>query len=57
MQPERMQCPGHRPGKRKWTKLRIWNMFVMGVGYAALAYLFIWGVVYLLVLANEWVGK
>ena len=46
--------PHGRREHRRRTRFRIWNRFVMAVGYLALAYGLVRGVIYLLVLAEEW---
>ena len=46
--------PKGRREHRRHACFRIWNRFVMGVGYLALAYSLVRGVIYLLVLAEEW---
>ena len=46
--------PPVRRRRRRWGPRRIWNYFVMAVGYLAIAYNVIRGIIYLLVLAEEW---
>ena len=46
--------PPVRRRRRRWSPRRVWNYFVMAVGYLALAYNLIRGIIYLLVLAEEW---
>ncbi len=46
--------PTARRERRRRTRFRIWNRFVMAVGYLTLAYSLVRGVVYLLVLAEDW---
>ena len=46
--------PLARREHRRRALFRIWNRFVMGVGYLALAYGLVKGVIYLLVLAEDW---
>ena len=46
--------PHGRRERRWYSRFRIWNRFVMAVGYLALAYGLVWGVIYLLVLAKDW---
>lgn len=46
--------PPVRKRKRKWGVRRIWNYVVMTIGYLAIAYNLIRGIIYLLVLAEEW---
>ncbi|MBQ7656883.1 MAG: hypothetical protein IJI53_10110 [Clostridia bacterium] len=53
-----MQKPENHPPvrrrRRKWGPRRVWNLFVMAVGYITLAYSLVRGIIYLLVLAEEW---
>lgn len=51
--PNPSRPPEPRPRRRR-PRLRLWNLFVMAVGYAALAYTLVRGVIYLLVLAQDW---
>ena len=46
--------PGGRHKHRRFTRLWIWNRFVMAVGYLALAYGLVRGVIHLLAMANDW---
>ena len=46
--------PMARREHRRRARFRIWNHFVMAVGYLALAYSLVRGVIYLLVLAEGW---
>ena len=46
--------PPVRRRRRRWGPRRIWNYFVMAVGYLAIAYNVIRRIIYLLVLAEEW---
>ena len=46
--------PMARRQHRRRACFRIWNRFVMAVGYLALGYSLARGVIYLLVLAEEW---
>lgn len=46
--------PHGRWEHRRHPRFRIWNRFVMAVGYLALAYGLVRGVIYLLVLAEDW---
>ncbi len=46
--------PNARREHRRRARFRIWNRFVMAVGYLALAYSLVRGVIYLLILAEEW---
>ncbi len=46
--------PSARRRRRRHARFRIWNRFVMAVGYLALTYGLVRGVIYLLVLAEEW---
>ena len=46
--------PPIRKRRRRWGLRRIWHYFVMTVGYVAIAYNVIRGIIYLLVLAEEW---
>ncbi len=46
--------PSARRQHRRRARFRIWNRFVMAVGYLALTYGLVRGVIYLLVLAEEW---
>ncbi len=46
--------PMARREHRRRARFRIWNHFVMAVGYLALTYGLVRGVIYLLVLAEEW---
>ena len=46
--------PHRRREHRRHARFRIWNRFVMAVGYLALAYGLVRGVIYLLVLAKDW---
>ena len=47
-------APRRRVRKRRRGFRRVWNGFVMLAGYAAILYFLARGVVYLLVLAEEW---
>lgn len=46
--------PYRRREHRRHARFRIWNRFVLAVGYLALAYGLARGVIYLLVLAKDW---
>ena len=46
--------PHGRREQRRHSRFRIWNRFVMAVGYLTLAYGLVRGVIYLLVLAKDW---
>ena len=46
--------PNVRREHRRRSRFRIWNRFVLAVGYLALAYGLVRGVIYLLVLAKDW---
>ncbi len=46
--------PNGRWERRRHPRFRIWNRFVMAVGYLAMAYGLVRGVIYLLVLAKDW---
>lgn len=46
--------PPVRRRKRRWGPRRVWNIIVMTIGYLAIAYNVIRGIIYLLVLAEEW---
>lgn len=46
--------PHGRRERRRHSRFRIWNRFVLAVGYLALAYGLVRGVIYLLVLAKDW---
>ena len=46
--------PPVRKRRRRWTPRRVWNCIVMTIGYLTIAYNVIRGVIYLLVLAEEW---
>ena len=43
--------PRERPRR---PRFRLWNLFVMAVGYFTLAYSLVRGIIYLLVLAEDW---
>ena len=43
--------------RRRGIRRRIWNLFVMVVGYATIAYYVARGVVYVLVLIEDWISK
>ncbi len=57
MRPMETYHPTSRREHRRRLRWRIWNRIVMGIGYAAIAYELVRGVIYLLVLAQDWVGK
>lgn len=42
---------------RRQARWRVWNRIVLAIGYATIAYHLVRGVIYLLVLAQDWVGK
>ena len=46
--------PNGRRERRRRSRFRIWNRFVLAVGYLALAYGLVRGIIYLLVLAKDW---
>ena len=46
--------PMARREHRRRARFRLWNRLVMAVGYLALAYSLVRGVIYLLVLAEGW---
>ncbi len=46
--------PPIRKRRRRWRPRRIWHYFVMAVGYCTIVYQLIRGLIYLLVLAEEW---
>ncbi len=52
--PNPYYSPNGRRERRRRSRFRIWNRFVMAVGYLALAYGLARGVIYLLVLAKDW---
>ncbi len=54
MQPRANEHPPVRRRKRKRGIRRIWNYFVMTIGYLSITYYLIRGIIYLLVLAEEW---
>lgn len=54
MQPMNSYHPSSRRERRRATRIRVWNRIVMAIGYAAIAYNLVRGVIYLLVLAEEW---
>ena len=54
MQPMNSYHPSSRRERRRATRIRVWNRIVMVIGYAAIAYNLVRGVIYLLVLAEEW---
>ena len=49
--------PTSRREHRRRARWRVWNRIVLGIGYASIAYHLVRGVIYLLVLAQDWVGK
>ena len=57
MQPMTPYRPDSRRQRRRRARWRIWNRIVLVIGYAAIAYELVRGVIYLLVLAQDWVGK
>ena len=54
MQPAAPFQPPSRRERRRQTRRRVWNRIVMAIGYAAILYNLVRGVLYLLVLAEEW---
>ena len=52
--PNPSYSPIERREHRRRSRFRIWNRFVLAVGYLALAYGLVRGVIYLLVLAKDW---
>lgn len=46
--------PPVRKRRRRWGPRRVWHYIVMTIGYLAIAYNVIRGIIYLLVLAEEW---
>ena len=46
--------PASRRERRRRARFRVWNRIVLAIGYAAIAYNLVRGVMYLLVLAEEW---
>ena len=57
MQPVTQYQPASRRERRKRARWRVWNRIVLAIGYAAIAYHLVRGIVYLLVLLEEWTGK
>lgn len=49
--------PSSRREHRRQARWRVWNRIVMGIGYAAIGYNLVRGVIYLLVMAEDWMGK
>ena len=57
MHPTETYHPTSRREHRRRSRWRIWNRIVLGIGYISIAYHLVRGVIYLLVLAQDWVGK
>ena len=51
--PNTYSAKGRREHRRR-SRLRIWNRCVLTIGYLTLAYGLVRGVIYLLVLAKDW---
>ena len=53
-QPVNPYDPNARRVHRRKARWRVWNRIVLAIGYAALAYSLVRGILYLLVLAEDW---
>ena len=54
IEPMKPYDPASRRAHRRQARWRVWNRIVLVIGYAALAYNLIRGILYLLVLAEDW---